>query len=510
MILSRPLRISPAALKKALAVGGGFFALLVLARYAMGSPLHGAEIALLALAPIGVYFGLRRPLLFPYGLYLLVVPFDPLFTFSGGPGTTLSRYLGIAVVASLVSRMVLLRRAYAPPWSWYAWCAVLVVMISSTIWSIDATQTIGLSTMMVQLFAMYTLLAIYPASRADLSLVARLTAGCGTIAAAYGLFAYASGTQRLQDTRLSIGNAKMHLDPNHYAAYFFIPAAILVAWLLYEAKIWRRVGISLCLAAVVLNVLLTGSRGGLISVGIVLLYSGIRARKYLTTGAVAVSAFLLSLAAPSVWQRFTDASQSDGSGRAELWAVGLAALKHYWLLGSGFGTFEFAYDQYFLNAYQRNFQGWTRPAHDLLIQSSVELGVAGAALVVFAWFASFRQNASIRFGEPLFAMRVASEAAILALFVEALTLDMLWYKYLWVALSFSLIVANAYRPRAFGQARLARRSPAAAGRTRANASATARAAYNRAGFAESRATRTEAISCSTLERLERTLDAPDM
>jgi putative inorganic carbon (HCO3(-)) transporter len=506
MILSRPLRISPAALKKAFAIGGGFFALLVLARYAMGSPLHGAEIALVALAPVGAYFGLTRPLLFPYGLYLLVVPFDPLFTFTGGPGTTLTRYLGIAVVAALVLRMILLRRAYAPPWSWYAWCAVLVVMIASTIWSIDATQTLGLSTMMLQLFALYTLLGIYPSSRADLLLVARLTAACGTIAAAYGLFAYASGTQRLEDTRLSIGSGSMHLDPNHYAAYFFIPAAVLVAWLLYESRISRRVGISLCLAAVVLNVLLTGSRGGLISVAIVLLYSGIRARKYLTAGLVSISAFALSLAVPNVWQRFTDASQSEGSGRGELWAVGLAALKHYWLLGSGFGTFEMAYDQYFLNAYQRSFQGWTRPAHDLLVQSSVELGIAGAALVVFAWFASFRQNANIRFGDALFPMRIASEAAILALFVEALTLDMLWYKYLWVALSFSLIVANAYRPRAFGQARLRPRvAPVSYARA-----GYARAGYARAGVAESRVTRTESINCSTLERLESTLEAPDI
>ncbi|MBD5653709.1 MAG: hypothetical protein IAI50_00835 [Candidatus Eremiobacteraeota bacterium] len=129
-----------------------------------------------------------------------------------------------------------------------------------------------------------------------------------------------------------------------------------------------------------------------------------------------------------------------------------------------------------MNAYQRNFEGWTRPAHDLLLQSSVELGIAGGVIVVTAWFASFRQNANIRFGTPLFPMRVAAEAAILGLFVEALTLDMLWYKYLWVGLSFSLLVANAYRPRPFVRPRL--RPLAAWAKSVANA-ATGRTALNR-------------------------------
>ncbi|MBD5657789.1 MAG: O-antigen ligase family protein, partial [Candidatus Eremiobacteraeota bacterium] len=361
MILSRPAWAVRANLKKFAAIAGGFFALLLLAKYAVASPVHGVQVAALALAPIGIYLAVTRPLLFPYGLYLLVVPFDPLFTFSGGPGTTVTRYLSFAVEAALAVRIVLLRSAYAPPQSWYVWAVALVVMIASTIWSIDTTLTLTVLSIMGQLFLMYTLLAIYPLSRADLLLVARLIAACGTIAAFYGIAAYASGTQRLETSRLSIGTGHMHLDPNHYAAYFFIPTAIIVAWLLYERKISRRVALSAALAAVVLNVVLTGSRGGLVSVGIVLIYSGIRARKYVMTVILTIAAFGLSLSIPSVLQRFTDPSQSEGSGRFELWVVGLAALKHYWLLGSGFGTFELAYDQYFLNAYQRNFEGWTRP-----------------------------------------------------------------------------------------------------------------------------------------------------
>jgi hypothetical protein len=469
-LIGLPARAAP--LKTVLLVGCAFLVLIILAKFATGSPAHGIQVAVLALVPVGLYLAITRPLLFPYGLFLLIVPFDPLFTFSGGPGTTVTRYLSFAVEGSLLLRMILIRQAFTPPRSWYAWAAVLLIMIASTVWSIDTTQTLTSLTIMLQLFVMYTLFAIYPVTRADLTLVARLIGICGTLAALYGLGAYASGTQRLNATRLSIGNANMHLDPNHYAAYFFIPCAILVAWLLYERKISRRIAISLALAAIVLNVLFTGSRGGLVSVGIVLVYSGIRARRYVMTAIVSLAALGLSFTIPGVWQRFTDPSQSEGSGRFELWLVGLAALKHYWLLGSGFGTFEFAYDQYFLNAYQREFEGWTRPAHDLLVQSSVELGIFGAAVVIFAWFSSFAQNTAIRYGDALFPMRVAAEAAILGLFVEALTLDMLWYKYLWVALTFSLLVANAYRPRKFGSPR-ATRANAFAGRARTRAALTA-------------------------------------
>jgi len=487
--------------KKALALCAAAGALFLLAKYAIGSPAHGAAVILLALVPLGLYLALTRPLLFPYSVFLLAVPYDPLLSFSSGAGATLTRLLIFSAEAAFAARMLLVRRAYAPRRSWYAWGAALVAMIASTIWSIDTVQTVNLCIIMLQQFALFTLLGLYPVTRADLKFLSRSIVVCGTLAAFYGLYAYASGTQRLAATRLSIGNQNVHLDPNHYAACFFIPVAVAVALLFRERRLVRIAVPAGALVVLVANSLLTGSRGGLVGIGIIIIYTGIRMRRYLLTGLVTASALALSFAIPNVWQRVLDPSQGEGSGRFELWVVGIAALKHYWLLGSGFGTFEFAYDQYFFNAYQRIFQGWSRPAHDLLLQSWVELGIVGFAAVVYAWFASFRQNKEIPRGDPLFPMRCAAESMILALFVEALTLDILWYKYLWVALSFALVVANAYRPLPFVAVRFRRRAP---GIYRA------RAGEGLAEAAPRVAARAAAINWSAPDRFKSTLDAPEM
>ena len=66
--------------------------------------------------------------------------------------------------------------------------------------------------------------------------------------------------------------------------------------------------------------------------------------------------------------------QQYGEPRAEIWSVGLTAMKHYWFIGSGVGTFPQVYNRFYLAVAQLHPDGWERPAHDLIIHYVVELG----------------------------------------------------------------------------------------------------------------------------------------
>jgi hypothetical protein len=86
------------------------------------------------------------------------------------------------------------------------------------------------------------------------------------------------------------------------------------------------------------------------------------------------------------------------------------------------------------------------------------LGVFGLALILVAWFYQFRVVACIPRSSPLFVARVAIEAGTVGLFINAISLDVMFYKYLWAAFTLGVLVRNAY---------LSERQPAATFKTAA-------------------------------------------
>jgi O-antigen ligase len=160
-----------------------------------------------------------------------------------------------------------------------------------------------------------------------------------------------------------------------------------------------------------------------------------------------LGALAMSFAVPNVWQRVFDPKMSDASGRNEIWNVGLVAMKHYGIFGSGFGTFPFAYTDNLHEAVQRVFTGFYRPAHNVLVQTIVEMGVPGMIFLLTAWWQSIRQNRAIPRSSIYFPDRIASECGTAAIFISALSIDLVLFKYLWLDLMMVVLLANVYRPR---------------------------------------------------------------
>jgi hypothetical protein len=144
-----------------------------------------------------------------------------------------------------------------------------------------------------------------------------------------------------------------------------------------------------------------------------------------------------SLFLPTVWERFSDKGLAGGSGRTDIWDVGGIAFREHWLIGAGVGGFPAAYNQALQLTYQQVFQGWSRPAHNAYLSAAVELGIFGAALLIYAWWRSWADARG----------NVVIEASIIGLAVASYFLDVLFFKYLWLAFAMAALVKNAAAPK---------------------------------------------------------------
>jgi O-antigen ligase len=385
----------------------------------------------LSLAPFAIFLALKRPLIFPLGLYVMMVPFDALL----GTTTTVTRVVAVATAGALVLHMVTSRRVLAPPKSWTAWALYVLLASLSALWTIDAAGTMLVLGMILQLFAFYSVLAIYPADRRDVRILGAIVVASGAFISAFGLFGYATG-YRTQENRLSITSGGLVLDPNHIAASLLLPIAVAVGTLFETRDLRLRIGSAISTMVMITALFLTGSRGGLIALVVMLVYLAMRTRFRFQILALMSVAGLASLFQPTVWDRFADKGLTAGSGRVFIWNVGGAAFKDFWLTGAGIGAFPAAYNHELLKTYQPIFQGWSRPAHNAFLSAAVEVGILGGVLLIYAWWRSWSDARG----------NVVIEAAIIGLAVASYFLDVLFFKYVWLTFGMAALVKNAAEP----------------------------------------------------------------
>ena len=446
-MMQQTARLAGGSLSRAVAIGFGALLIMVFAFSIASGKTTIAYLTMgLAVTPILLYVAARWPIVFPFGLYALTVPFDPLLKAANGAGGTLTKVVGIATIAALLFHAYRLRRLYAPPKSWYFWTAYMLWALLGWTWSPYPDDVAATLQIVGSLFALYTVAACYPISPRDYVMARRAIVVAGLFTALYGLYAYAAG-QRLGTARLALVSGDFQIDPNHYAAFFALPIGLLAARLYCTRDVRERLLLGAFLIPMFLNVLLTGSRGGLVAAVVILVYLGFRARRYGMLGITIAAGTIMSFALPNVWARVFDSSQGDASGRAEIWNVGLTAAKHTGFFGSGFGTFIDVYDDNLHNAVQRLFAGFHRPAHSILIETLVDLGVPGLVLLFAAWYNTSRQNAWVPRSSPYFPDAIGYEAGIIGIFISALTIDLIWFKYPWLAFMMAAMLANVVRPR---------------------------------------------------------------
>lgn len=416
--------------------------------------LNGTKTGLvLALAsvfgPVSIYYALTAPLIFPYGLYVVVVPFD--YAMSLTAFGTITKLLGVAAGASLIIYLIRKREAMKPPPVFLIWAALVVWTTMTAFWAIDVPTVLSMLPTLAELLLLYAAVCIYPSNRRDVYFVLGATLAGGLIASGWGVYLFHAG-QDIVGNRLVFGLTQPGLaptnsiDPNQFSAGLLLPTALaLVGALSIRRFVWKAAfgaGFLLLLAGIAV----AGSRGAMVALAVMVIFLFIRGRWRLELAALMSLAGIVSIfLANEIWARFNNETVATGSGRIEIWKVALIAMKSHLLLGAGYYNFPYAYNQAVLLAHTGEFVRWFAAAHDLLFSTIVELGIIGLVLTLVGWYGQFRMLRIVSPGNQDYPIRLALEAATLGLFVAALFLDMMPTKYVWLTFMVSALFYNLHR-----------------------------------------------------------------
>jgi O-Antigen ligase. len=224
-------------------------------------------------------------------------------------------------------------------------------------------------------------------------------------------------------------HAASRRDAGRIAALLILAGAGLVAWgALVSGTRSAMVGLGVGLAAMTATG--TGHRGGRLSIAAV--------------GLVGAGAALLAPGVlDSVLVRLSGAVSTGGSGREDIWAVGATIFGQHPLSGVGYAGFPSAFTSDVIRisavpglAIDALYVG--RGPHSILVGTAAELGVIGIVLLgLFLW-----RVLSARSGLGLSNF---VRAALVAILAQAMLLDLLNRKQLWLVLGMAVGLAAVAR-----------------------------------------------------------------
>jgi putative inorganic carbon (hco3(-)) transporter len=428
----------------ALAIAGGLASIAITQ---LAGTKTGTALALAAIGgPIFAYLAVVAPIVFPFGLFVVLVPFNNLLDINAFG--TLTKILGIFAGFALLTFLLRTHRAVKPPTALFVWGGLVVWMAATAFWALDQQSVFTLFPTPVELVLLYAAISIFPSDRNAVRAAAIAAVLGGVTSAAYGAYLFHSGIDIAgHGTRLWILTDTSEIDPNHFAAALLVPIALCGAVALRTRRLLTTVASLGALAVLLIGVAESGSRGAVLGIAAIVVWLYLRGERRLKLIAFAVPAavglLVLSLRT-SIWTRFAQALSTGGSNRIPIWKVGFTALKSHWLLGAGYNNFSFAYDEAFMRTNQAHFPDWHRAPHDLLLGTSVELGIVGLVLVLAGWYMQFRMMRDVPREDPDYAFRLAIEGALIGLFVSALFLDVMITKYVWLAFMLAALLRNAH------------------------------------------------------------------
>jgi O-antigen ligase len=233
------------------------------------------------------------------------------------------------------------------------------------------------------------------------------------------------------------------INSDHFSAALVLPIALAIVAALHNRG-WRKAFYAGIVLIVLGGIFVSGTRGSLIAVGVMCVYLAVFYGYRRQIAAIALAGLAFSAAFPNMWMRFLDPSQGEAGGRYGIWAIAWDAFKQHWLIGIGTSQFRLAYAESYLRIPTSSMNApWFEDAHNIIASNGVELGIIGLVLVLAAWFYQVRVARNVTRFSPLFHVRMALEAACVGLFINALSLDIMWYKYLWIAFTLGVLVRNA-------------------------------------------------------------------
>jgi O-antigen ligase len=235
------------------------------------------------------------------------------------------------------------------------------------------------------------------------------------------------------------------INQDYYAAALVMPVALSIVAALSRSWPLKVAGL-FTLIVELYGIGVSGTRGAAIAVGVMLVFLLVVHPRRRQLGILMAGGGVAIL--PVLWVligRFNDPTQAEAGGRFPIWKIAYDAFRHHWLYGVGFGQFKWAYGESYLNVALSGklIHRWAEDSHNLIANTSVELGIIGLAIVLAGWFFQWHATNIVPPTSQFFELRLGVEAAIIGLFIVGMTADQMWFKYVWMVFMLSVLVRNA-------------------------------------------------------------------
>jgi O-antigen ligase len=415
---------------------------LAVAGPAVAAAFDAVPLLLLAIVGlVGVAAAVRDPNLLFY-LYCAAIPFN--FALPPGPAGTVARIAGLVFVGGYLLRQPGALRFNAMPltgWLFLGWA------LTTLLWSVQAEFGFSSWLSVAQLFGATLLVASIIAARpGTLRPALWAYSGSATLTALVGGVSFLGA-----DTLTAGGRAAAFSgqDPALFSS-IVVPAAIHFLGEVESTSNRRAVrvlaalGLIVCAGAIVLS----GTRSAWIGVAVgVALWIAIRRNRtqLIALAAFAITLVFLILTVPAFANFVEDRTEygATGSGRTDIWLVGLGILSRSPVVGVGFGNFGEAFTPYAISqavgasaSAGALFAG--RDAHNTYLAMTVETGILGG-LILAAFFLTplLRRDRDT--------LDTVLRIALVSLFVQGMFLDLIYQKQLWLFLAFAFGLMAARR-----------------------------------------------------------------
>jgi hypothetical protein len=396
--------------------------------------------ALVPIAIVGVIAGLRAPLRVLLAVYAFLLPFGSAISVPIGipaPFDTPSSLMGLVVIVGLLAHLMLVPRSAprllpAVP----AWLFFTAFLGLSFAWSVDAALTVDEAAVLLSLVVLYALVLLMPVEKVDLQRVEEAIVLGGAVAGAYGMvLLLQSGLVGGAAPRFATaGGVGKGIDPNITAATLVLPLAIAIGRAAHATTLAARVAFWTAGALIAGAIILTGSRGGILSAIAVIVvhlvsYRRLRKMVVLGLGLVLIAGMTLAIAPENVRNRIT---RPGSSGRTDIWRTAMQRCDRYCVAGSGYGTFPTVYQDALHS--EPSARGIDLPfvAHSIWIGALIETGAFGVALLLLGLglvaLDLIRLPVDAR-GSPL--------AGFVGVLVASTFLSTLGFKYFWMVLMYA-------------------------------------------------------------------------
>lgn len=260
-------------------------------------------------------------------------------------------------------------------------------------WAEDQTRVPTAAFSFLLNFILFPIVYAAIGTKRDVAMVFGAFVAGAALAALYGLITQPSAAGLANSASAAGGLNRLSgtvADPNEFATLLVAGMAVATGLLFSrERPAGVRILSGFAIALLVLSVLLSLSRGGLVAMAAALLVGMFftyrsRGKAILAASAVVLAAMAFFAANPVAYERVTDSD--GGSGRTDVWQVGWRMVQDEPLRGVGAGNFQVSSIHYLIAPgtirYDEYIVDQPVVAHNMYLGVLAELGVVGFCLFI--------------------------------------------------------------------------------------------------------------------------------